>query len=120
MNERLKELRVLLDLTQNEFGEKIGLTAETINAVEKGECSLTDHSISLICMCFGVNEIWLLAGIGGPFDEMTEDEKLARFFGGVCSIEGDNVVKKIMIGLSKLNESQWNALDDIIRTISGK
>ena len=120
MNERLKELRTLLELTQSEFGEKIGLTAEIISAVEKSNCSLTNHSVSLICTCFGVNEIWLRAGVGGPFDEMTEDEKLAEFFGGVCSSEDDNVVKKIMIGLSKLDESQWNALDDIIRTISGK
>lgn len=44
MNERLKELRTLLELTQSEFGEKIGLTAETISAVEKGNCSLTNHS----------------------------------------------------------------------------
>ena len=36
MNERLKELRKTLKLTQKEFGVKIGVTNFTISDIEKG------------------------------------------------------------------------------------
>ena len=120
MNERVKELRKKLGLTQISFGEKLGLGGDTISAIEKGKNNLTDRNIALICEKFGVDEIWLRTGAGDPFRKETEDEKLATFFGEVISGDDDDIVKKIMIGLSKLDKSQWDALESIINTLSGK
>lgn len=120
MNERIKYLRKELGLTQTTFGEKIGVSGDTISAIEKGKNNLTDRNISLICERFGVDEIWLRTGIGEPFREKTEDEKLATFFGEVISGDDDDNIKKIMIGLSKLDKSQWDALESIINTLAGK
>lgn len=120
MNERLRHVRKLLRLTQAEFGEKIGVSGDTISAIEKGKNNLTERNIALICERFNVNESWLRNGIGETFREETEDEKLAAFFGSVMSSDEDDVVKKIMIGLSKLDKSQWNLLENIIDTISRK
>lgn len=71
--ERLKQLRKLQKMTQKEFGEKIGVSGDTISSIETGKVNLTDRNISLICEKFNVNEEWLREGKGEMFcrDEKT-------------------------------------------------
>lgn len=71
--ERLKQLRKLQKMTQKEFGEKIGVSGDTISSIETGKVNLTDRNISLICEKFNVNEEWLREGKGEIFcrDEKT-------------------------------------------------
>ena len=76
MNERVKQLRTTLDLTQEEFGKKLGVTRSAISYIESGRSNLTDRMIFLICREFSVNEDWLRDGIGDPFD-LPEDETAA-------------------------------------------
>ena len=43
MNERIKELRKYLHLTQDEFGEKLGIKKSAVSKIEKGENGATDQ-----------------------------------------------------------------------------
>ena len=54
MNERLKKLRKTLDLTQQEFANKIGIARGNIGAYEVGKNAPSDAVISLICKQFNV------------------------------------------------------------------
>lgn len=67
MNERIKELRKLLNLTQREFANKIGMQTNTIAVYEMGVRKPKSSTISIICHEFNVNEEWLLNGIGDTF-----------------------------------------------------
>lgn len=60
MNERIIILRKLLNLSQKEFGNKIGLLQATISAIELGKSSVTSQHIITICNVFSVNEEWLM------------------------------------------------------------
>lgn len=72
MNERIKEVREILKLTQESFGEKIGIQSRShISALEKGTRSLTNRIINDICREFNVNEEWLRFGTGEIFKEET-------------------------------------------------
>ena len=42
MNERLKQLRSVLNITLEEFGKKVGITRSAVGRLEKGERNLTD------------------------------------------------------------------------------
>lgn len=66
MNERLKKIRKSLDLTQQEFANRIGIARGNIAAYEVGKNAPSDAVISLICREFNVNENWLRTGAGGP------------------------------------------------------
>ena len=46
MNERIKELRKYLHLTQDEFGQKLGIAKSTISNIEKERYSVTNQTIS--------------------------------------------------------------------------
>ena len=65
MNERFKEVRKTLGLTQSEFGKSLGISNTAISKIEKGENNVSESNIISICREFGVNEEWLRTGVGG-------------------------------------------------------
>lgn len=69
MNNRIKELRKKLKLTQANFGKQIGLKATAIGMYESGDRNITEQTIKLICREFNVNESWLRTGSGEMFDK---------------------------------------------------
>ena len=74
MKERVKELRKKLGLTLEKFGEKLGVTKQTVSRVENGVNSLTDQMFKSICREFNVNEEWLRSGYGDMFNPSPPDE----------------------------------------------
>lgn len=74
IGDRIKFLRKELNLTQAEFGEKIGLKPTAILMYEKGSRNVTEQSIALITQAFNVNEEWLKTGNGDMF--VTNDDTL--------------------------------------------
>lgn len=60
---RVKELRLSLGLTQEEFGEKIGLKKSGISNIENGTRNLSIRNIKLISKTFNVSETWLTTGL---------------------------------------------------------
>lgn len=67
MNNRLKQLRRTLDLTQRVFAERIGTKQNTIATYEMGRNNPSDPVIHSICREFSVNEKWLRYGTGEMF-----------------------------------------------------
>ena len=65
-NTRIRKLRKALDLTQREFGERIGIKANTVTMIEKGR-GTSEQTIQAICREFHVSEAWLRTGEGEMF-----------------------------------------------------
>lgn len=70
MNERIKELRKYLNLSQDAFGKKIGMSGGGISLLEKGKRNITAANIKAICREFSVDYIWLTTGEGKMFIEL--------------------------------------------------
>ena len=81
-NERIKLLRKELGLTQNEFGEKIGLKKSAISQIENGSTSSNPRIVQLICTAFNISEKWLTEGKGDMYtsDEEAILDKLAGMY----------------------------------------
>lgn len=66
MHDRIKELRKKhLKMTQEEFGQRLGVTRDTIGNIELNRLARPDQKLSLIklmCKEFNVNEEWVLNG----------------------------------------------------------
>lgn len=83
MNEigkRIYLLRKELNLTMEQFGEKIGISKSAISGFEKGKTNPSEQTIILICQIYGVNPMWLKKGIGDMFLEFpkTELDRIAQ------------------------------------------
>ena len=67
INERVKMARKALNLTQIEFGDKVGISQGHLTSIESGKRTVTDKSVIAICATFGINEEWLRTGTGEMF-----------------------------------------------------
>lgn len=114
MNHRIKELRKALSLTQQEFADRIGMKRNTIANYEIDRNEPSNSVITLICREFNVSENWLRTGEGEMFIQMTRDEEIAAFMGDVLAGESDNFRRRFIAMLSKLNEDQWDLLEQMV------
>lgn len=62
VNDRIKELRLNLNMSQDAFGKAIGLSKSGISNIENGTRNVRDNHIKLLCSTFGVSEDWLRTG----------------------------------------------------------
>lgn len=73
IGERIRKLRKELDLTQQKFGERIGIKGNTVAQYELGRNEPVDAVFSLICREFDVREEWLRNGEGEMFKPKPSD-----------------------------------------------
>lgn len=58
MNERIKELRNLLGLSQQEMADILGIKQNAYSNIETGKVSLTDKNKAILSISLGINSIW--------------------------------------------------------------
>lgn len=108
MNERLRELRRSMNLTQQEFANRIGITRNTLASYETGKSNPGDAAVSLICSKLNVSEVWLRTGEGEMFRERSTEDILMEFAKDV-SYEGDESFKKRFINaIAQMDDEGWN------------
>lgn len=119
MKERIRKLRKILDLTQQEFAGRIGMKRNTVANYETGRNEPSASVISLICREFNVNEEWLRTGDGEMFLEKTPNQAITDFLSDV--ILDDNSFKKRFIeALAKLDVEDWEYLAKIAEKVTKK
>lgn len=118
MNERLKQLRKALDLTQKQFAERIGSVQNTITGYETGRRVPSNQVITLICREFDVNEEWLVTGNGEMFRKRTRSQEISDFVVDILKGEEDNFKRRFVAMLSRLDEDDWALLAKIAQELA--
>lgn len=67
--ERVREIRKSLNLTLEQFGNRIGLKKNSISQIENGRNKLTAGNALAIRREYNVNDCWLRTGAGKMFSE---------------------------------------------------
>lgn len=111
MNERLKKLRKILDLTQQNFANRLGIKRNTVATYEAGKSNPSDSAVLLICREFNVNEKWLRTGEGEIFNPTPNSELKALKKKYNLSDEAYMLIEIFM----NLKERQQDALIDFIK-----
>ena len=122
MNERIKQLRKVLDLTQQEFADRIGMKRNSIANYEIGRNTPIDAVIVSICREFNVNENWLRTGEGEMFCKLETNDivaKATRLLG-----EKDPMFEAFVETYSTLSPSDRKVLMDfdvnLVKSLNGK
>lgn len=111
MNERIRKLRKTLDLTQSEFAEKIGSTANVLTHYETGRRNPSRSVINNICKTFHVSEEWLRDGTGEMFVEVSQDDLIMEFVQKTLATRSDSFQRRFAAMLSALSESDLRLLE---------
>lgn len=70
--ERVLEIRKVLGLTMDKFGEKLGVQKSAISKIEKDKVNLSDQMVKLICRECNVNYDWLMDEDGEMFSDLPQ------------------------------------------------
>lgn len=119
MNERLKRLRKTLDLTQQEFADRVGIKRNTMSTYESGRNQPIDAVISLICREFNVNEEWLRNGTGEMFLPVNRNAEIAKFTKMLLNEESDSFKNRFVSVLANLTVEEWEFLERKARELCG-
>ena len=79
INERVKEVRERLNLSQEEFGNRIGLSKSSISNIENGTRNVNSKHVKLIGTIFNINEAWLMTGEPDCEEEYVPYKNLADY-----------------------------------------
>lgn len=115
IQDRIKNIRERLGLSQAEFGEKLTLERSTISLMERKQRNVTDRTIKDICREFNVSYLWLTEGVGDMFlsDEADTTAMFDRIMAG-----SNETAKALFKSLAKLNDSEWEVIYKIINDVS--
>jgi len=116
LNNRVKELRLFLGLTQEEFGKKLGVTRSAISYIESGRSNITEHMLFTICLMFDVNKQWLKDGCGDMFISHTIREELAGYMGRLLADDNSKKEKYALL-LLKVIVDEWELVEKNFDTI---
>lgn len=117
MENRIKELRKALNLSQQEFADKIGIKRGAVANYEIGRNAPIDAVISLICREFSVNEEWLRTGNGEMFRAKTRSDEMAEYAAKLVGGELDPFQTSLVAALAKLTPEQIDLLAGIAETM---
>lgn len=120
MNERIKQLRKLLNMSQTDFGARIGVKQGTITGYERGFRTPTDAVILSICREFDINEEWLRTGNGEMKLISSEDDEVMKYIGLLLKDKEDFVAQKIkrfIVGYEKLDANDKTVVENLMRQI---
>lgn len=113
MEDRIKLLRDTLQLNQEIFGQKLGVTTSTVSGWESGRRSPSQAIIKSICKTYNVNYLWLTEGEGDMFMGVPEtiiDELVVQY--DLNETETD-----ILKNYLTLTKEQRQAVQDYLRKI---
>lgn len=117
MNERIKELREVLKLSGEKFGEKLGVGKTAISRLENGSNNVTSQMIKSICREFNVNEEWLKYGTGDMFN--SAEDSIAECVGELLTTHDDalyNMIKSILMTYRTLDDKSKKVIQEFILT----
>ncbi len=121
-NQRIKKLRKELDLTQQAFAERIGVSRANIGKYETGISEPSAAVLSLICREFDVREEWLRTGEGEMFKPKPSDilDQLAYKyqFSNVDSVIAEKYVSLSPSKRKALVEQVFNFMHEVEAALS--
>ena len=69
LNERIREVRKYLGLSQKDFAEKVGISQRSVSWGEQPGNNVPDSTIKSLCIVFRISESWLRTGEGEMLEQ---------------------------------------------------
>lgn len=101
---RVKLIRQTMNMSQTEFAKKIGVSQQTLSALENESRPLSDRNIISLCSVFNVNENWLRTGDGEMFPAPPdEDAELMEIMAQLTSDSSSPEQKRFVIAAARVS-----------------
>lgn len=115
MNNRLKELRKALKLSQVAFGDAIGLARNTVSLTETGDLPISEKTVANICKVFNVSETWLRTGEGDMFNPQSREDEIAQLAAVTLRDSSDSFRNRVIHMLVNATDEELEVLDKLLQ-----
>ena len=113
MQERLKALRLKLNLTQSAFASRIGTTQNVVANYEIGRRNPSSSALNNICKEFNVNETWLRTGEGEMFQPKSRNDELLDYARRIAEGDPGSIQAQLLTVMTRLTDTQWEVLAQV-------
>jgi transcriptional regulator with XRE-family HTH domain len=119
VNQRLRELRKSLGLSQESFGKILDISNTTVADLESGRRPITDKHLKRLAKYTDakINIEWLRTGEGTMFLPMDKEEHVREFVDAILMKESSDFKKQLIVSLSELSEESWEALEEVLKSL---
>ena len=120
INERIKSVRKheRVNLTMEEFGERLGVSKSTISGIESGYRGVTSQMKTAIVREFHVNPEWLQDEVGDMFAGEGRQGSIEALLSTVANAPDGSYIARMAAALSYLSADDWKHLCEIAEKIS--
>lgn len=116
MNQRIKEVRRSLGLSQEEFGRRLGITKSAVSRIESSLNGASGQTVKSICREFSIDYAWLTTGQGEMFAE--NDDQITKLIDTVLAGENE-FARAIFRGFAQFSAEDWQQLHGLIKKFLG-
>lgn len=119
INERIRDLRKTLNMSQTDFAKQLGTTRDVIGNIEYDRLKRPDQKESLyklICKEFNVNENWLRTGNGEMFEQLSEQQQLLKYTGLLLKDKDSAIataIQTLIVTYEQLDDTSKATLEKI-------
>lgn len=115
MKDRIRAIREHADLSQEEFGKRIGIKRSAVSLIENGKNNITEQIVKLVCNEFGINEKWLREGKEDMFK--TSEDLLELISSKVASGDLNDTDKKMITNYVTLTPKNRAIFRDFLQKL---
>lgn len=120
MNERIKQIRKALNMSQDDFGKRLGVTRGAITNIELNKTEPKPLFIKLICDTFEVNEEWVLNGTGEMFTQKSRSDIITDFLADALKEEDTSFKRRFIEMLASLSVEEWELIEKMTNKLTKK
>lgn len=124
MNERFKELRKALGLTQSEFGKILGLSTSGVSDIESGRRKVTEQHLIMLSNYKNkiINIEWIRTGKGEKFKERSPSDEVGYYVEDLLEYEGGgnpfyDMIIEMMKTYHELDEKSKTVIREYFRNV---
>ena len=121
--DRVKQIRKNKGMTLEKFGERVGVTKQTVSRIENGVNALTEQMLLSICREFNVNEDWLRTGEGEMFKERSLSEEVGYYVENLLEYDGRgnpfyDMIINMMKTYTELDEKSQSVIRNYFQSVA--
>lgn len=114
INDRIKQLRKSLNLSQTDFGKKLGVSRDVINNLDRSVVDPKPLILEHICSVYNVNPDWLMHGTGEMFLERDSGDEIAEFLSSILDDDDASIRRRFILALSKFDGDDWATVEKFL------
>lgn len=118
INDRFKAIRKDKGMSQEEFGNALGIGRGWVTNIEHHKKEPEETKINLACEQFHINKTWLLTGEGEMYEQLGRKAQIAQVFADICM--EDSFRSRLIATLAALDKDDWRILEQAAEVLKKK